>query len=105
MAGQIERKHIAAVIAEVAALQAEGRVVEAGPVHEHEGRLLRIERVRGRVGKSPSALDGELHQAFAAALRARSRSSIKSRLASSPIERRTVPAVMPDFARSASLMR
>src|SRR5678816_2699537 len=39
VAGQIERKHVAAVVGEVAALQPEERMVEPRPVHEHERRL------------------------------------------------------------------
>src|SRR5688500_20364270 len=78
-------------------------MVEAGAVDEDHGRLRRGALVGGGVGKYAPAVDLEIH--FAETFRARSRSSMRSCASSSPIDRRTVPAVMPAFTRSASILR
>src|SRR5437764_2100828 len=103
MTGQVDGEHIPAVIAEIAALQAEPGMVESRTMHEHHGALRRIELVVGGVGEDRFAGDFELH--FWESLSERSRSSIRSCASSRPIDRRTVPAVMPAFFRSSSLMR
>ena len=103
MPWQIEREHVPAVIAEIAALQTEPRVVEARAMDEDHATLGGVELVIRRVGVDGAAADLQLH--FCEARSARSRSSIRSCGSSSPIDKRTVPAVMPAFCRSASLMR
>src|SRR3954468_9496893 len=105
MTWQVDGQHIPPVIAEVAALQAKRGMVEPGAVDENHGRLLRLERVRGRVCESFFVIERKIHQALVAALSERSRSSIRSRASSRPTERRTVPGPMPAFFRSSSLMR
>src|SRR5207237_6147479 len=103
VAGKVERQHVPAVIAEVAALQPEPGMVEAGAVQEAGRRLPGVELAGGGMGEDQLAFDLEIH--FTAALRARSRSAIRSCGSSRPIDRRTVPAVMPARFRSASLIR
>src|SRR5205814_6404954 len=98
MPGQVEREHVPAVIAKVAALQAEPGVVEAGAVDEHDRALRRVYLVVRGISERL----GDLH--FWETFRERSRSSIRSCGSSRPTESRTVPAVMPAFFRSSSLM-
>jgi hypothetical protein len=100
---EIHRKHIEAVVAEVAALQAPPGMVQARTVHEHDRGLRRIDVVRRRIGEGLAAVDGDIH--FCDAFRARPRSSTRSWTSSSPMDRRTVPGPMPDFFRSSSVMR
>src|SRR5207302_9831258 len=103
VAGKVEREHVPAVVAEVAALQSEQGMVQAGAVHEDERGLPGVELVGGGVGEDRLAVDLEIH--FTAALRARSRSASRSCGSSRPIDRRTVPALMPERPRSASIIR
>src|SRR2546426_12354952 len=74
-------------------------MVEAGAVHEDERRLPGVELAGGGIGEDRLALDLEIH--FTAALRARSRSAIRSCGSSRPIDRRTVPAGISARVRSA----
>ena len=105
MPWQIQRQHVPAVIAEIAALQPEQRMVEPGAVDEQHARLASVEQVRGGVGEGAFPVYYQVHQARAAAFSARSRSSIRSCASSRPIDRRTVPGPMPARFRSSSLMR
>src|SRR5688572_15567083 len=102
MSRQIHREDVPPVIAEVAALQAEQRVVEPGAMDEHHGGLLRVELVRRGIGEGRLAVDCEIH--LEATFSERSRSSIRSCASSRPTDSRMVPGPMPDFFRSSSLM-
>src|SRR5699024_2881212 len=108
MAGQIDGQHVPAVIVEVAALQCPHAVVVKYTVDEHHGGLCGDEWFAGSVGVQALAVNVGMHvqaPAFAAALSARLRSSIRSSGSSRPIDRRMVPGPMPAWVSAASLRR
>ena len=105
MAGQVHREHREPLVREVARLPLPHAVVESRPVHEDDGGALGVERPPAGIGIGGVSLDDELHGLSARGVERAPRSSIRSSGCSRPIDRRTVPGVMPAAASAASSMR
>mmetsp|Transcript_6441 Transcript_6441/g.26462 ORF Transcript_6441/g.26462 Transcript_6441/m.26462 type:complete len:358 (-) Transcript_6441:170-1243(-) len=108
VARQVHGQHAVAMVGAPAGQQGPDAVVVQRAVYEDDAGQGGVEGLAAGVGVGLVAVDDELHAVgsdFAAALRARLRSSIRSAGSSRPMDRRMVPGPMPAWRSAASSMR